>query len=83
MNGKTRTQKVILETAGYRITGEVTLPAEGSHSRLSDLLNREGLNFIPLANAEVTSRDNEQTERMPFIGVARDSVQIAYEDNRL
>jgi hypothetical protein len=83
MASKTRIQRVVLETAGYRIMGEVTLPAEGPHSRLSDLLNREGLNFIPLANAEITSRESGQRERMPFIGVARDTVQIAYEDNRL
>ena len=70
----------MLETARYRITGEVTLPAEGSRSRLSDLLNREGLNFIPVSNAEIVSRENDHRERIQFIAVARDNVQIAYED---
>jgi hypothetical protein len=80
MAGQTRTQRIVLETARYRISGEVTLPSEGSRSRLSDLLNREGLSFIPLANAEIVSHENGERERIPFIAVARDNVQIAYED---
>ena len=70
----------MLETARYRITGEVTLPAEGSRSRLSDLLNREGLSFIPVSNAEITAHEDGQRERISFIAVARDHVQIVYED---
>jgi hypothetical protein len=80
MAGKTRIQRIVLETARHRITGEVTLPAEGSRSRLSDLLNREGLSFIPVSNAEVISHENDHRERIQFIAVARDNVQIAYED---
>jgi len=72
---------VVLETDRYRITGEVTLPAEGSRTRLSDLLNREGLSFIPLSNAEIISHENDGPhERIKFIAVARENVQIAYED---
>ena len=81
MAGDTRTKRIVLETARYRITGEVTLPAEGSRSRLSDLLNREGQSFIPLSSAEIISHKDGQRERMPFIAVARDSVEIAYEDD--
>ncbi len=81
MAGKTRIQRVVLETDRYRITGEVTLPAEGSRTRLSDLLNREGLSFIPLSNAEIISHENDgPRERIKFIAVARENVQIAYED---
>jgi uncharacterized protein DUF6812 len=71
---------VVLETDRYRITGEVTLPAEGSRSRLSDLLNREGLSFIPLSNAEIVSHEDGEREGIQFIAVSRDNVQIAYED---
>src|SRR2546430_4045009 len=39
--------RVVLETERYRIVGDVTLPAEGFRGRLSDLLNREGIEFIP------------------------------------
>jgi hypothetical protein len=78
--GQSRTERIVLETARYRITGEVALPAEGSRSRLSDLLNREGLSFIPVSNTEVISHENDHRERIQFIAVARDNVQIAYED---
>jgi hypothetical protein len=81
MAGETRTMRIVLETARYRITGEVTLPAEGTRSRLSDLLNREGQSFIPLSSAEITAHEDGQRERMAFIAVARDNVQIAYEDD--
>ena len=69
----------MLETERYRIVGDVTLPAEGFHSRLSDLLNREGIQFIPLVNATVTGRGGEPPVERAFIAVARDHVQVAYE----
>lgn len=71
----------MLETQRYRIVGDVTLPAEGFHSRLSDLLNREGVEFIPMVNALITGRDGEPPIERPFIAVARDHVQIAYESD--
>ena len=69
----------MLETERYRIVGDVTLPAEGFHSRLSDLLNREGVEFIPLVNAVVSGRGGEPPVERAFIAVARDHVQVAYE----
>jgi uncharacterized protein DUF6812 len=78
--GQTRTERIVLETARYRITGEVTLPAEGSRSRLSDMLNREGLSFIPLSDAEIVSHEDGRGERLPFIAVACENVEIAYEE---
>jgi hypothetical protein len=80
MSADVRRERVVLETERYRIVGEVTLPAEGFHSRLSDLLNREGVQFIPLVNATVSERDGARPEQRPFIAVARDHVQLAYED---
>ena len=69
----------MLETERYTIVGDVTLPAEGFHSRLSDLLNREGVQFIPLINATINGRDGGDPVERPFIAVARDHVQLAYE----
>ena len=69
----------MLETERYTIVGDVTLPAEGFHSRLSDLLNREGVEFIPLIDATLTGRSGEPPVRRAFVAVARDHVQIAYE----
>jgi hypothetical protein len=80
MRGDTRWERIVLETERHRIVGDVTLPAEGYRSRLSDLLNREGLSFIPLVNAEVTDLNGGDPNRRSFIAVARDHVQVAYED---
>lgn len=79
MGAETRRERVVVETERYRIVGEVTLPAEGFHGRLSDLLNREGIHFIALVNATITGRNGEPPEQRPFIAVARDHVQVAYE----
>jgi hypothetical protein len=81
MSAQTRRERIVLETERYRIVGDVTLPAEGFHSRLSDLLNREGVQFIPLVNATITGRSGEQPVERAFIAVARDHVQVAYEAN--
>jgi uncharacterized protein DUF6812 len=79
MDAGIRRERVVLETERYTIVGEVTLPAEGFHSRLSDLLNREGVQFIPLIDATISGRDGEPPILLSFIAVARDHVQIAYE----
>jgi hypothetical protein len=79
MTADIRRERVVLETERYTIVGQVTLPAEGFHSRLSDLLNREGVQFIPLIDATITGRDGKVPVQRPFIAVARDHVQIAYE----
>ena len=78
--GGTRTERVVLETARHRITGDVTLPREGYANRISDLLNREGLSFILLTDAIVADLNgNTAPEQVDFIAVARHHVQIAYE----
>jgi hypothetical protein len=79
MSPQVRRERVVLETERYKIVGDVTLPVEGFQSRLSDLLNREGIQFIPLVNALVTARGGEPPIERAFIAVARDHVQVAYE----
>jgi hypothetical protein len=74
----TRTHRVVLETGRNRIIGDLTLPEDGYRSRLSDLLNRQGLAFVALTSAEVTL-DGGEIERHPFLAVARDHIEIAYE----
>jgi len=74
-----RTERIVVETIRHRIVGDITLPSEGMHSRVSDLLNREGLRFIPLVNALISDLDGGSPERHEFIAVARDHVQLAYE----
>jgi len=79
MSAESRRERIVLETERYTIVGDVTLPAEGFHSRLSDLLNREGVQFIPLVDATITGRNDEPPIQREFIAVAREHVQIAYE----
>lgn len=79
MSAEARRERVLLETERYTIVGDVTLPAEGYHSRLSDMLNREGMEFIPMLDVTITSRNGERPVQRPFIAVARDHVQVAYE----
>ena len=74
-----RQERVVLETPRYRIIGDVTLPNEGYRSRFSDLLNRDGLDFIPLINVEISSLNGGSMETRPFIAVARDHIELAYE----
>ena len=72
---------MVLETERHRIVGHVTLPAEGYRSRLSDLLNREDLNFIPLVNAQIIDLSNgSEPDQRSFVAVGREHVQVAYED---
>ena len=79
MGAESRRQRIVLETDRYRIIGFVTLPAEGFRGRLSDMLNREGVHFISVSDATVSGRNGEQPSQLPFIAVARDHVQVAYE----
>ena len=78
--GGTRTQRIVVETGRHRIVGDVTLPRDGYSNRLSDLLDREGLNFILLTNVLVGDLNGGPSkEHLQFIAVARDHVQLAYE----
>jgi hypothetical protein len=79
MDPEVKRERIVVETERYSIVGDVTLPAEGFHSRLSDLLNREGVRFIPLVDATITGRNGEPPQHRRFIAVARDHVQVAYE----
>ena len=77
---ESRTERVVLETERYRIVGELTLPREGYRSRLSDYLNRGELDFIPVANAELTPLNGGPAENHPFIAVGSSHVHLAFPD---
>ena len=81
MSEDTRSERVVLETERQRITGDVILPTEGFRTRLSDLLNSEGLKFIAVVNAEITDHASGETTKRDFVAVARDHVQLAYDDS--
>ena len=78
-----RNLRVVLETDRHRIVGELTLPAEGYRSRLSDFLNQGDLTFVPLANATVIELlDSGATDATDhdFIAVGSRHVLLAYPD---
>jgi hypothetical protein len=75
----TRRERIAVETERQRVVGDVLLPAEGYRTRLSDLLNNEGLRFIALVDAEITDHESGETTKKDFIAVARDHVLLAYE----
>ena len=74
-----RIERIVLETAHYRIVGDLTLPREGYRSRLCDYLNNGELDFIPLANAVISPLGGRaRASAREFIAVARTHVQLAY-----
>jgi hypothetical protein len=73
-----RVERIVLETAGQRIVGDLTLPREGYRSRLSDYLNQGDVDFIPLTNAEITGANGGEVIQREFVAVARTHVHIAY-----
>jgi Family of unknown function (DUF6812) len=73
-----RVERVVLETAGQRIVGDLTLPREGYRSRLSDYLNQGDVHFIPLTNAEITGLDGGEVTEREFVAIARSHVHLAY-----
>jgi hypothetical protein len=75
----TRVQRIVIETTRFRIVGDVSLPTEGFRTRLSDVLNRQDTGFISLVNVELSPIGGGDAESQPFVAVARNQIQIAYE----
>jgi hypothetical protein len=78
-----RSLRVVLETDRHRIVGEMTLPAEGYRSRLSDYLNQSDLDFVALTNATVIEHlESGATDASEhdFIAVGARHVLLAYPD---
>jgi hypothetical protein len=69
-------QKVVVETDRYRVTGSMTLPAEGFRSRLSDHINREELVFFTIEDAELTPLDGGEGWTAPVLMLARSHVRL-------
>ena len=67
-----------METARHRITGILTLPADGYRSRLSDFLNATERDFISLTECvvELIGRDGGGTEH-GYIAVSRGHIVLA------
>jgi uncharacterized protein DUF6812 len=72
-----RDERVILETARYRITGTLRLPRDGYRSRLTDYLNAAERTFLPLTDAALVSLDRGVSEEHAFVAVSIAQIVIA------
>jgi hypothetical protein len=79
-----RHERVYIETARHRITGRLTLPADGYRSRLSDFLNASEREFVSLTDVvlEVIGREGPGTTH-DFIAVARRHIVFAMPEDGL
>jgi hypothetical protein len=71
-----RKESVAVETDRYRVTGLMTLPAEGFRSRLSDHVNREELTFLTIEDAKLTPLDGGESWSTPVLLLARAHVRL-------
>ena len=73
-----RYERVYVETERHRISGFLTLPADGYRSRLSDFLNSADRDFISLTDCtvELIGREGPGTAH-GFIAVSRQHIVLA------
>jgi len=73
-----RQERVYIETDRHRISGFLTLPAEGYRSRLSDFLNGSERDFVSLTDVtvEIIGRDGPGTTH-DFMAVSRAHIVLA------
>jgi hypothetical protein len=71
-------ERVVLETARYRISGLLRLPRDGYRSRLTDFLNAGERDFIALTDVDLMPLNGDQlAEHREFIAVARSQIVLA------
>jgi hypothetical protein len=72
------TQRIIIETDRHRIVGDLSLPADGYRSRLTDYLNAAEREFLALTDVEVTNLEGTpRVERREFIALSLRHVVLA------
>lgn len=77
-------ERVILETARYRISGEVMLPPEGYKSRLSDHLNEPNREFFIVLGAIMTPLDDPDNRfRSNVVMIHRSKIDVIFPENEL
>jgi hypothetical protein len=76
-----RAQRVLLETARYRIEGTLTLPRDGYRSRVSDYLNSSDKDFVSITDVSMRALDDQGRAGDPvhheFIAVSRAHIILA------
>jgi len=75
-----RRERVRIETARHEIEGTLQLPHEGFRSRLTDFLNSQHDDFLPLTDAEISYVDGSRsTERHEYLALAARHVVLVVE----
>jgi hypothetical protein len=75
-----RRERVRVETARHEIEGTLQLPHEGFRSRLTDFLNAQGDDFLPLTDATVTYIDGtRKLERHDYLALSARQVVLVVE----
>lgn len=74
-----REERIVVETARYRLTGTVRLPVEGYRSRLTDHLNAGEREFIALTDVEIVPLEatGAAPARHGFVALNRSHVVFA------
>jgi len=73
-----RDERIVLETARYRISGLLSLPRDGYSSRLTDFLNAAERDFIALTDVDLMALDGDgPPEHRDFIALARNQIVLA------
>jgi Family of unknown function (DUF6812) len=73
-----REERIVVETARYRITGLLSMPRDGYRSRLTDYLNASERDFIALTDVELQPLDGSGSgERQPFLALSLSHVVLA------
>ncbi len=74
-----RDERIIVETARYRITGLLHLPKDGYRSRLTDYLNAAERTFLPLTDVEIghSTATTAGSERRSFVALSLNQIVIA------
>jgi hypothetical protein len=75
-----RRERVRIETGRHEIEGTLQLPHEGFRSRMTDFLNTQGDDFLPLTDAEVTWLDGSRApENHDYLALATRHVVLVVE----
>ena len=75
-----RRERVRIETGRHEIEGTLQLPHEGFRSRMTDFLNTQGDDFLPLTDVEVTWLDGSRTpEKHEYLALAARHVVLVVE----
>jgi hypothetical protein len=72
-----RQERVVIQTVGHRITGDLTLPVDGYRNRISDVLNAFERDFLALTDVTVEAAGGGAATKHEFLAVSRHHILFA------